>query len=100
MPVRRGRTATVRDIAKVNSPNLLRFARGGDTMVVHRMDRLAPNPDEPVCLGPGFTRKGVRVKVVNESLVFRETDSPIANLMLSAMAAFTEFERDRSGSPP
>jgi DNA invertase Pin-like site-specific DNA recombinase len=32
--------------------------------------------------------------------VFRETDSPIANLMLSAMAAFTEFERDRSGSPP
>jgi DNA invertase Pin-like site-specific DNA recombinase len=69
-------------------------------MVVHAMDRFAPNPDEPACLGPGFTRKGVRVKVVNKSLVFTEEDSPIANLTLSVMAAFTEFERDRSGSAP
>jgi DNA invertase Pin-like site-specific DNA recombinase len=35
----------------------------------------------------------VRVEFVKESLVFTGEDSPMANLMLSVMGAFAEFER-------
>jgi DNA invertase Pin-like site-specific DNA recombinase len=35
----------------------------------------------------------VRVEFVKESLVFTGEDSPMANLMLSILGAFAEFER-------
>ena len=35
----------------------------------------------------------MRVEFVKESLVFTGEDSPMANLMLSVMGAFAEFER-------
>jgi DNA invertase Pin-like site-specific DNA recombinase len=41
----------------------------------------------------GLTRKGGRVEFIKESLVFTGEDSPMANLMLSVMGAFAEFER-------
>lgn len=72
---------------------LLRFARDGDTLVVHSMDRFARNLDDLRALVQGLTRKGVRVEFVRESLVFTGEDSPMANLMLSVMGAFAEFER-------
>ena len=40
-----------------------------------------------------LTRRGVRVEFVKEHLVFTGEDSPMANLMLSVMGAFAEFER-------
>jgi DNA invertase Pin-like site-specific DNA recombinase len=61
--------------------------------VVHSMDRLARNLDDLRALVQGLTRKGVRVEFVKESLVFTGEDSPMANLMLSVMGAFAEFER-------
>jgi DNA invertase Pin-like site-specific DNA recombinase len=72
---------------------LLRFARDGDTVVVHSMDRLARNLDDLRALVQDLTHKGVRVEFVKESLVFTGEDSPMANLMLSVMGAFAEFER-------
>jgi DNA invertase Pin-like site-specific DNA recombinase len=72
---------------------LLRFARDGDIVVVHSMDRLARNLDDLRALVQGLTRKGVRVKFVKESMVFTSEDSPMANLMLSVMGAFAEIER-------
>lgn len=57
------------------------------------MDRLARNLDDLRALVQGLTRKGVRVEFVKESLVFTGEDSPMANLMLSVMGAFAEFER-------
>ena len=71
---------------------MLRFARDGDTVVVHSMDRLARNLDDLRALVQGLTRKG-RLEFVKESLVFTGEDSPMANLMLSVMGAFAEFER-------
>ena len=35
----------------------------------------------------------MRIEFVKESLVFTGEDSPMANLMLSVMGAFAEFER-------
>lgn len=48
-------------------------------------------------LSSGLTRKGVRVEFVKDSLVFTGEDSPMANLMLSVMGAFAEFERSLIG---
>jgi len=40
-----------------------------------------------------LTDKGVRIEFVKEHLTFTGEDSPMANLMLSIMGAFAEFER-------
>ena len=85
--------ASGRDTARPQLTELLRFARDGDTVVVHSMDRLARNLDDLRALVQGLTHKGVRVEFVSESLVFTGEDSPMANLMLSVMGAFAEFER-------
>jgi DNA invertase Pin-like site-specific DNA recombinase len=85
--------ASGRDTARPQLTELLQFARDGDTVVVHSMDRLARNLDDLRALVQGLTRKGVRVEFVKESLVFTGEDSPMANLMLSVMGAFAEFER-------
>jgi DNA invertase Pin-like site-specific DNA recombinase len=82
-----------RDTARPQLAELLRFARDGDTVVVHSMDRLARNLDDLRALVQGLTLRGVRVEFVKESLVFTGEDSPMANLMLSVMGAFSEFER-------
>ena len=72
---------------------LIRFARAGDTVVVHSMDRLARNLDDLRAVVQTLTGKGARVEFAKEGLVFTGEDSPMANLMLSVMGAFAEFER-------
>ncbi|GGI01222.1 resolvase [Arthrobacter liuii] len=84
--------ASGRDTARPQLTELLRFARDGDTLVVHSMDRLARNLDDLRALVQGLTRRGVRIEFIKESLVFTGEDSPMANLMLSVMGAFAEFE--------
>ena len=85
--------ASGRDTSRPQLTELLRLARDGDTVVVHSMDRLARNLDGLRALLQGLTRKGVRVEFVKDSQVFTGEDSPMANLMLSVMGAFAEFER-------
>ena len=85
--------ASGRDTARPQLTELLRFVRDGDTVVVHSMDRLARNLDDLRALVQGLTRGGVRVEFLKEQLVFTGEDSPMANLMLSVMGAFAEFER-------
>jgi DNA invertase Pin-like site-specific DNA recombinase len=57
------------------------------------MDRLARNLDDLRSLVQKLTRRGVRIEFIKESLAFTGEDSPMANLMLSVMGAFAEFER-------
>lgn len=85
--------ASGRDANRPELTELLRFAREGDIVVVHSMDRLARNLDDLRSLVQRLTRRGVRVEFVKEGLVFTGEDSPMANLMLSVMGAFAEFER-------
>ncbi|GHM57177.1 hypothetical protein ECZU51_58470 [Escherichia coli] len=40
-----------------------------------------------------LTQRGVRIEFLKEGTVFTGEDSPMANLMLSVMGAFAEFER-------
>ena len=72
---------------------MLRFARRGDTIVVHSMDRLARNLDDLRRIVHTLTGKGVRIAFVKEQLTFTGEDSPMASLLLSVMGAFAEFER-------
>jgi DNA invertase Pin-like site-specific DNA recombinase len=72
---------------------LFAFARDGDTIVVHSMDRLARNLDDLRRIVQKLTGRGIRIEFVKENLTFTGEDSPMATLMLSVMGAFAEFER-------
>lgn len=73
--------------------DLIDFVRDGDTLYVHSMDRLARNLDDLRKLVNLFTEKKVKIQFIKENLLFTGEDSPMANLLLSVMGAFSEFER-------
>ena len=85
--------ASGKDTQRPELERLLAFAREGDTVVVHSMDRLARNLDDLRLIVQKLTKRGVRIEFVKENLTFTGEDSPLANLMLSVMGAFAEFER-------
>ncbi|WP_288109054.1 recombinase family protein [Limnobacter sp.] len=85
--------ASGKDTVRPQLDAMLSFAREGDTVVVHSMDRLARNLDDLRRLVQQLTKRGIRIEFVKESLTFTGEDSPMANLLLSVMGAFAEFER-------
>ncbi len=85
--------ASGKDTERPALEELLSFVREGDTIVVHSMDRLARNLDDLRRLVQQLTKRGVRIEFVKECLTFTGEDSPMANLLLSVMGAFAEFER-------
>src|SRR4051794_9600326 len=85
--------ASGKDVARPQLDALLRFARDGDTVVVHSMDRLARNLDDLRRIVRALTERGIRIAFVKEQLTFTGEDSPMATLLLSVMGAFAEFER-------
>ncbi len=85
--------ASGRDTQRPELDALLAFVRDGDTVVVHSMDRLARNLDDLRRIVQTLAKRAVRIEFVKESLNFTGEDSPMANLMLSVMGAFAEFER-------
>ncbi len=85
--------ASGKDASRPHLDALLRFARDGDTVVVHSMNRLARNLDDLRRIVRSLTQRGVRLEFVTEHLTFTGEDSPLATLLLSVMGAFAEFER-------
>lgn len=85
--------ASGKDTERPALEELLAFVREGDTVVVHSMDRLARNLDDLRRLVQQLTKRGIRIESVKECLTFTGEDSPMANLLLSVMGAFAEFER-------
>ena len=85
--------ASGKDAQRPQLDALLAFVREGDIVVVHSMDRLARNLDDLRRLVQKLTQRRVRIEFVKEHLTFTGEDSPMANLMLSVMGAFAEFER-------
>lgn len=85
--------ASGKDVARPQLDELIRFVRAGDTVVVHSLDRLARNLDDLRRIVRTLTGKGVRVEFATEGLTFSGEDSPMANLLLSVIGAFAEFER-------
>src|SRR5215213_4827120 len=62
--------ASGKDAVRPQLDALLRFARDGDTVVVHSMDRLARNRDDVRRIVRSLTQRGVRVEFVTERLTF------------------------------
>src|SRR5436309_3075699 len=85
--------ASGKDTNRPQLDQLLSYARDGDTVLVHSMDRLARNLDDLRRLVQTLTGRGVKVEFVKEHLTFTGDDSPMAVLLLSVMGAFAEFER-------
>ena len=86
--------ASGKDTQRPQLDALLGYIREGDTLVVHSMDRLARNLDDLRRLVQQLTGRGVRIEFIKEGLTFTGEDSPMANLLLSVMGAFAEFERE------
>lgn len=82
-----------KDTNRPKFQEMLAFVREGDTVVVHSMDRLARNLDDLRSTVKMLTTKGVAVEFIHEHLTFTGDDTPMANLLLSVMGAFAEFER-------
>lgn len=72
---------------------MIKYVRDGDTVTVHSLDRLGRSLDDLRALVRELTDKGVKVEFIKENLTFSGDDSPMANLLLSVMGAFAEFER-------
>lgn len=85
--------ASGRDTDRPELQGLMQFARDGDTVIVHSMDRLARNLDDLRRIVQELNGRGVRIEFVKEQLTFSGEDSPMATLLLSVMGAFAEFER-------
>lgn len=82
-----------KDTNRPELASMLQFVREGDTVFVHSMDRLARNLDDLRQIVQKLTSRKIRIQFVKESLIFTGDDSPMANLLLSVMGAFAEFER-------
>src|SRR5512135_813455 len=86
--------ASAKDADRPELKALLAYAREGDTVVVHSMDRLARNVDDLRRIVQRETKRGVRVQFVKENLTFAGEAAPMSNLMLSVLGAVAQFERD------
>jgi DNA invertase Pin-like site-specific DNA recombinase len=85
--------ASGKDINRPELAHALDYARDGDTLVVHSMDRLARNLEDLRRIVRELNSSGVKVEFVKESLTFAGDDSPMSTLLLSMLGAVAEFER-------
>lgn len=82
-----------KDINRPQLVLLLDYARDGDIVFVHSMDRLARNLYDLRGIINKLTKNGVKIRFIKENLEFTGDDSAMSNLLLSVMGAFAEFER-------
>ncbi|WP_131783874.1 recombinase family protein [Legionella gresilensis] len=85
--------ASGKNTARPQLEALLDYARDGDVIVVHSMDRLARNLDDLRRLVTHLTSQQIKIEFLKEGLTFTGEDSPMSTLLLSVMGAFAEFER-------
>ncbi|STX81497.1 site-specific DNA recombinase; e14 prophage [Legionella busanensis] len=85
--------ASGKNTARPQLEALLDYARDGDVIIVHSMDRLARNLDDLRRLVTHLTSQQIKIEFLKEGLTFTGEDSPMSTLLLSVMGAFAEFER-------
>jgi len=75
--------------------DLIGYARDGDTVVVHSIDRLARDLRDLQDIIQTLNDKGVTIQFLSERLTFSaDADDAFAKLQLQMMGAFAEFERN------
>jgi DNA invertase Pin-like site-specific DNA recombinase len=86
--------ASGKDTKRPKLQDMLDYAREGDVVVVHSMDRLARNVDDLRRLVQTLTSDGIGVEFCKENLTFTGNDSSMSHLMLTVLGAVAQFERD------
>ncbi len=84
-------TGSVRERPQLDA--LIEYARDGDIIHVHSIDRLARDLRHLQELVELFVRSGVSIKFHSESLTFNGEDNAMNTLLLHVMGAFAQFER-------
>ena len=85
--------ASGKDTNRPQLIELLEFARSGDLVIVHSMDRLARNLMDLRRIVDQLNQKGVEVEFQKENVRFNGKDSPMSILLLNLLGSFAEFER-------
>ena len=86
-----GKSATDRPALQ----DLIGYARDGDIVVVHSIDRLARDLRDLQDIIQTLNDKGVAISFLSERLTFSaDADDAFAKLQLQMMGAFAEFERN------
>lgn len=86
--------ASGKDTNRPELANAMGWARGGDTFIVHSMDRLARNVEDILRIVRELNNKNVTVEFVKERMVFSaDKKDPISMLMLTIIGSVAEFER-------
>jgi DNA invertase Pin-like site-specific DNA recombinase len=82
--------------ATVDRPGLtelLTYARAGDTLVVHTLDRLGRNLREVLNLVHDLSEKGIGVRSLADPLPINTTDEGMGRIAFLLLALFAEMER-------
>ncbi|MEV4753420.1 recombinase family protein [Streptosporangium sp. NPDC049248] len=72
---------------------LLAYARAGDTIVVHTLDRLGRNLREVLNLVHGLAERGIGVRSLADPLPINTTDEGMGRIAFLLLALFAEMER-------
>ena len=73
--------------------DLIDFAREGDEVIVHSLDRLARDLRDLKSIVDELNGKGATIEFLQERLRFSpDADDPLSKLQLHLMGAFAEFE--------
>lgn len=84
-------TGSVRERPQLDA--LIDYARDGDVIHVHSIDRLARDLRHLQEIVELLIRNGVTIKFHSESLTFNGEDNAMNTLLLHVMGAFAQFER-------
>ena len=72
----------------------LSYLREGDTLVIHSMDRLARNTEDLLRIVRELREAGVAVEFIKDNMSFTASSAnPQAELMMTMLGAFAQFER-------
>jgi DNA invertase Pin-like site-specific DNA recombinase len=82
-----------KDIQRPQLQAALEWAREGDRLIVHSMDRLCRNLGDLRDIVKNLTSRGVAVEFIKENMVFTNDSTPMAQFMLNIMGSFAELER-------
>lgn len=90
--------ASGKDTDRPQLTQMIAYVREGDTVVVHSMDRLAPNLEDLRRLVRELTEKGGRIQFLKEGLTFTAEESPMSQLLLNVMGSFAKWSTRSSAS--
>lgn len=84
-------SGSVRERPQLNA--LIDYARDGDTIHVHSIDRLARDLRHLQEIVEHLVQAGITIKFYSESLTFDSNANPMSTLLLQVLGAFAQFER-------